>query len=385
MIADIPLSLYIHMPWCIKKCPYCDFNSHVARHDITELRYIDALLKDIENFDSLQRQRPIQSVFIGGGTPSLFSPDSYDKLFHGLKQKLHFMPDIEVTMEMNPGTHEYHELSHYREAGVNRLSLGIQSFDRKQLKTLGRIHNPEESDIAIHKAIDAGFDRINLDLMYALPQQSVASAIDDLTQALRYDAVTHLSWYQLTLEPGTHFYKIPPKLPSDDISFEMEAQGRQLLAQAGFNRYEISAYTKQQDHCQHNLNYWHFGDYLGIGAGAHSKLTDTDGNVHRQQRHKHPERYMDSPHIDQEQIIAKDMLPFEYLMNKLRLFERHDFKAYEKYTSHTTESLIEKLLPLKQRGLIEHNESSFWLTEQGEHFLNDVLETFLPAQIKPLA
>lgn len=376
-----PLSLYVHVPWCIRKCPYCDFNSHQSNGELPERDYVAALLSDFAQDLPYLQGRPIQSIFIGGGTPSLFSASAYDTLFNGLLRHARFTDDIEITLEANPGTAEMMKFADYRRIGINRLSIGIQSFDEQQLKHLGRIHNSEESRRAIDFARRAGFDNLNLDLMYGLKDQSRELALADLHAGLAH-APEHLSWYQLTIEPNTEFYKRPPTLPPEDELIDIQDAGLALLQDSGFQRYEISAFARQGHRSRHNLNYWRFGDYLGIGAGAHGKITlPGEQRLLRTRKNKQPGHYLQSAATAQFTAGSDDILPqdiaLEYLLNVLRLQEGFTASAFEAATGlgygvigKQVESLLGKSLLCMENDLIRP-------TEKGHQFLNSVLEEFL--------
>ena len=381
-----PLSLYIHLPWCLKKCPYCDFNSHSAGESAPTQRYVAALLADIELEARRADGRTVQTVFIGGGTPSLFSPEEIGDVLNAVRRHMSLAPDAEITMEANPGTVECGAPAGYRASGVNRLSIGAQSFDDEQLRTLGRIHASDDIRRAFAEARAGGFDSINLDLMQGLPGQSVADALGDLDCAIELRP-EHISWYQLTLEPNTVFHARPPKgMPDDDLAWEIQVAGQARLAEAGYRRYEVSAYARDGARCRHNLNYWQFGDYLAVGAGAHGKITSADA-IGRYRKPAHPEQYLRSmetggTHIDVEPIDGDARL-FEYLLNALRLSGGFDQRAFAERTGlgvTTLERAAEKPLA---RGLIERSPSGIWRpTERGERFLNDLLAEFLYAQEK---
>ncbi len=311
----IPLSLYLHFPWCVRKCPYCDFNSHAARGDVPEDAYVEALLRDLEFELRDAEPRALSSIFLGGGTPSLFSGAAIDRVLSAASKRLRFAPDVEITLEANPGTADATHFRDYRRAGVNRLSLGAQSFNAEALKRLGRIHDPGAIVEAFRMAREAGFDNINLDLMYALPEQDLESARQDLRALLALEP-EHVSYYQLTLEPNTEFAAKPPPLPDDDVAWAMQEQGQEMLAARGYPQYEVSAYARAGRQSRHNLNYWQFGDYLGIGAGAHGKRTLDDG-ILRRARHKHPKTYLEragqADAVQEERRVSRAELPFEYL------------------------------------------------------------------------
>src|SRR3990167_4378019 len=327
---NFPLSLYIHIPWCIKKCPYCDFNSHALQNELPEQAYIDQLLIDLETQLPFVQNRVIQSIFIGGGTPSLFSAKAYATLFALLKKELSLTPDCEITLEANPGTIESDRFKNYFDVGINRVSIGVQSFQNEKLKILGRIHEKSHAKYAVNEAHLAGFKRINIDLMFGLPNQTLDDALFDLQSAVDLSP-SHISWYQLTLEPNTFFHRFPPVLPSDDARFDIQQAGQHFLRENGFMQYEISAYSKN-DPCKHNLNYWLFGDYLGIGAGAHAKFTDLKTmHVTRRWNTKHPKQYLTvtSDNFCEKKIISGDELPLEFMMNALRLHQVIPIELFE--------------------------------------------------------
>ncbi|PLK50461.1 radical SAM family heme chaperone HemW [Uliginosibacterium sp. TH139] len=377
--APPPLSLYIHYPWCVRKCPYCDFNSHnVKDTGIPEQAYVDALLRDLET--SLPRVwgRRVHSIFIGGGTPSLLSPEGLDRLLTTTRTLLPLEPDCEITLEANPGTVESARFAAFRAAGVTRVSVGIQSFNETHLKALGRIHDRVQAIQALEAAA-THFDTWNADLMYALPQQTLAEAEADLAQALQF-APPHLSCYHLTLEPNTLFHRDPPSLPDDETSADMQEMIEAKLAEAGYNHYETSAFAQAGHKCRHNLNYWRFGDYLGIGAGAHGKLSDHLG-VHRQMRHKHPNTYLErsaqDDFIQEQHTVEAHELPFEFMMNALRLTEGVPRSLFQERTGLPLDAIEDKLIGARQRGLLEITDSLIRPTERGQRFLNDLLEHFL--------
>lgn len=378
VLQMIPLSLYIHIPWCIKKCPYCDFNSHQSPSVIPEKAYIDKLLQDLEQDLSLIWGRKIISIFFGGGTPSLFSPSSYTYLLQQLHARLAFHPDIEITLEANPGTVEQLHFQGFREAGINRLSLGIQSFQSDKLQQLGRIHSAEQAEKAIENALLAGFSNFNIDLMYGLPQQTCDDALFDLKTAISYQP-SHLSWYQLTLEPNTHFSRFPPTLPDDDAIWTMQLDGQALLAKNNYEQYEISAYQQNDNPCRHNLNYWQFGDYLGIGAGAHSKITDlASGNVVRTWKTKHPKQYLATTEsfIAGERIIPKEELALEFLLNALRLHQPIPISLFEERTQLPFATFDTHWQKAITAGLLERHSQHINTTPLGKRFLNDLLHIF---------
>lgn len=376
--APPPLALYIHFPWCVKKCPYCDFNSHAVRDGIPETAYVDALLQDLQTVLPQVWGRRIISIFIGGGTPSLISPQGLDRLLTGVRTLLPLDPEAEITLEANPGTVEAGRFAEFNAAGITRVSLGIQSFDDAQLERLGRIHDSREARAAIELAA-RHFETWNIDLMYALPQQSLAQAANDLEQALGY-APPHLSCYHLTLEPNTLFHRSPPPLPDEDASADMQDMIEARLADAGYRHYETSAFAKPGHRCRHNLNYWSFGDYIGIGAGAHGKLTSHEG-VRREIRHKHPNAYLEAAatgnFIQEANWVAAVDLPFEFMMNALRLLDGVPRTQLELTTGLPLASIDRQLGVAQARGLLEIDATQLRPSEHGRHFLNDLLEIFL--------
>lgn len=373
-----PLSLYIHIPWCVRKCPYCDFNSHEARGGLPEDEYVAALIRDLELSLPLVWGRKVYSVFIGGGTPSLLSAPALEKILSSVRMLLPLDINAEITLEANPGTVEAGKFKGFRDAGVNRLSLGVQSFNSTHLQALGRIHDADEARRAIEIA-QSHFDNINLDLMYALPQQTLEQAEQDVQTALTF-APQHLSCYHLTLEPNTLFHRYPPSLPDDDASSEMQQRIEVLLAERGYQHYETSAFAQPKKQSRHNLNYWQFGDYLGIGAGAHSKISSHDAVI-RQARYKQPQAYMDQVKqgapVQTEQALARDDLCFEFMMNALRLNEGFDAGLFGERTSLTLMSIRSELEQAEQRGLLVRDQQRIAPTETGRRFLNDLLEIFL--------
>ncbi len=373
---SIPLSLYIHMPWCVKKCPYCDFNSHATKGELPETQYIDSLLNDLKEKTKISGSRCIQTIFIGGGTPSLISASAYERLFKNIQDILQLAPNLEITIEANPGTVEQQRFNAYRSIGINRLSLGIQSFDDAHLGQLGRIHSAKTAKAAIISAKQAGFHNINLDLMYGLPNQSIQQAINDLQCALDYKP-QHLSWYQLTLEPNTLFYKHPPSLPNDDITWEMQTTGQQFLSQYGYQQYEISAYCVDNNYCEHNLNYWRFGDYIGIGAGAHSKIS-SGSNILRLHNTKNPRFYMDKDRafVTESKSIPQPERPLEFMMNNLRLNEAITYQLFQERTAIAVEKIFPSLRLLEKQNFIVIGPDAFQITPFGHRFLNEVLIQF---------
>lgn len=375
---QIPLSLYVHIPWCVRKCPYCDFNSHAESGELPEQEYLHALIADLDIDRSLAQHRELRSIFFGGGTPSLFSPKIIGEILEAVNKRFAFAPDIEITLEANPGTTEQQRFKDFRSTGINRLSLGIQSLNPQHLKTLGRIHDREQAINAVHQARKAGFENINLDLMHGLPQQSVDNAAADLQQALALEP-EHLSWYQLTIEPNTEFYKRPPQLPEDDTLAAIQEHGFELLEQAGFEHYEVSAFSHAGRRSKHNLNYWQFGDYIGIGAGAHGKLTLSDGCITRTRKTRLPKDYLVSGGKCERnsEAIATEALPFEFMMNALRLNEGFAKELFTELTGLPWSDVNHKIELLIDRGLLRDDDSVIAPTPLGQRFLNDVLGEFL--------
>jgi len=378
--SNPPLGLYIHLPWCEKKCPYCDFNSHEA-DSIPQQAYVDALLDDLAQDLPLIWGRRIESIFIGGGTPSLFSVESIERLFSGLRSLISFAPTIEVTMESNPGSADAANYQGYREAGVNRLSIGIQSFDDKQLAILGRVHDGAQAQRAFRLARDAGFDNINLDLMFGLPGQSLAAAQADLVRAIELEP-EHISHYQLTIEPNTLFHhRQPQDMPDDDLCFEQQQACQALLASAGYRQYEISAYSRHQRESRHNLNYWQFGDYLGIGAGAHGKITLAgEDRVIRRVRLRHPRAFLKqqgATRIASETELDRADLCFEFMLNSLRLKQGFDTHLFHDNTGLSLNELLPTLKQARDRGLLEFDGEKITPTELGFCHLNDLQALFL--------
>ena len=380
-----PLSLYVHLPWCLRKCPYCDFNSHEWRTDaageLPETRYLDALCADVEAALPLVWGRSVHSIFIGGGTPSLFSPAGIERLISDLRARLKLVPECEITLEANPGTFEKDRFRAFRAAGVTRLSVGVQSFNDAHLKVLGRVHNREQALAAVHEAA-AAFDTFNIDLMYALPGQTLAQLDEDLDQALALRP-PHLSIYHLTLEPNTLFAKYPPKgMPEDDDAYAMLDRITERTAQVGLQRYEVSAYAQGDHRCWHNLNYWQFGDYLGIGAGAHSKLSFAH-RVIRQVRYREPKLYMDQAlagqAVTQSDEVARKDLPFEFMLNALRLREGFALAQFSERTGLPLSAIQKALAEAEAKGLVTRDFQRVTPTERGFDFLSDLQEIFLPS------
>lgn len=392
-----PLSLYVHIPWCVRKCPYCDFNSHQKNGELPESEYIDALLRDFADdlpWISGQKQEDVQgreiaSIFFGGGTPSLFSARAYERLFNGLLQHVRFAADIEITLEANPGTAERDKFADYRRAGINRLSIGIQSFDDAQLQNLGRIHGSDDGRKAIEFARQAGFDNLNVDIMYGLKEQSLASALADLEEAISF-APEHLSWYQLTIEPNTEFFKRPPALPPEDELIDIQDSGLALLKQHGYARYEVSAFAREGRRSRHNLNYWRFGDYLGIGAGAHGKITLANSSsaeqsqILRTRKTRQPGHYLEAARSllptafrAETTAIATEDLALEFMLNVLRLQEGFTAAQFEAATGLGFEVVQKQVESLQDKALLIDESGVIRPTEKGQQFLNSVLEEFL--------
>jgi len=402
LLTTPPLSLYIHIPWCVEKCPYCDFNSHALKSKVPEQDYVQALIADldadIERFN-LQK-RPLHSIFIGGGTPSLFSAQAIESLLkqifsrfiNGAAQSSAPEKLIEVTLEANPGTVEADKFIGFAKAGVTRLSIGVQSFESKKLVKLGRIHNVDQAKQAAQLAKESGVQSFNLDLMHGLPNQSIENALDDLKTAINLKP-DHLSWYQLTIEPNTAFHSKPPKLPQDETLWKIQDEGFKLLTEAGYKQYEISAfslepktkYQKETKQCQHNLNYWRFGDYLGIGCGAHGKITDAESNViQRTVKVKHPKGYLDANRdpLDHLTTVSSEELPFEYMMNQLRLFSSFTLSHYQQRTGLAASTILPTLQQAQSKQLMicidkTSNQEAWQVTPLGHRYLNDLLELFL--------
>lgn len=374
----IPISLYIHTPWCLHKCPYCDFNSHAHEGALPEKPYIDALINDFKQQLPLLQGRHIQSIFIGGGTPSLLSSESYQHLLTELRQLSDISDTAEITLEANPGTFEQDRFAAYRSAGINRLSVGVQSFQNEKLKQLQRIHNNDDAINAIKTAKHVGFDNINIDLMFGLPNQNIDDGLYDLQTALDLEP-THLSWYQLTIEPHTYFYAHPPKLPNDDAIWELQLQGQQLLAKKAYQHYETSAYALPNRQCQHNRNYWTYGDYLGIGAGAHGKITDCNTQtIIRRWNHKNPKDYLnpDKAFINGSNVVAVDERPLEFMMNVLRLQEPISLSIFNERTGCDIESIKRILNKAEEQDLLTWNDTEIIVTQHGHRYLNELLTLF---------
>jgi oxygen-independent coproporphyrinogen-3 oxidase len=380
-----PLSLYIHVPWCKRKCPYCDFNSHAIHAIIPESDYVAALLADLEQDLPRIWGRTVRSIFIGGGTPSVLSPETICNLLSGVRARVSVIADAEITLEANPGTVDRERFCGFREAGINRLSLGIQSFKEKVLQSLGRIHGRKEAWLAIEAAKKAGFNQINLDMMFGLPSQSLEMALEDLQTAIAFQ-ISHLSWYQLTLEPNTWFYHHPPSLPDDDLLWEIQTAGQDYLAKQGYFQYEVSAYAKPGQVCQHNLNYWKFGDYLGIGAGAHAKMTDMGkGTITRFSKQRHPETYLQLAHssnvIANKMILTIEDVCLEFMMNALRLNKGFTNQEFIENTGLSITYVEKPMAQAYSRSWLRQKKEGavqrIYATETGMQFLNELLELFL--------
>jgi oxygen-independent coproporphyrinogen-3 oxidase len=377
-----PLSLYIHIPWCVRKCPYCDFNSHESKGSLPEELYVNALLQELDSHLPLIQQRPLISIFFGGGTPSLFSAQAIERILTGVDARLTFAPHLEITLEANPGTIDQVRFRDFKQAGINRLSLGIQSLQNDKLATLGRIHDRDNALRAIALAKDAGFTNFNLDLMYGLPNQSIDDALQDIDTALACEP-THFSWYQLTIEPNTLFHHQPPTLPVDDMIWDMQLAGQQRIQQLQFAQYEVSAYARPHKQCMHNLNYWEFGDYLGIGAGAHSKITNAKtGQVVRFAQVKHPRDYLDAALRQSINInpVSEEDLIFEFMLNALRLTNGVPIALFTQRTGIPFQRIESTLIAAKQRDLLTNDTARICPSTLGKKFLNDLISLFLTAQ-----
>lgn len=371
-----PLSLYIHIPWCVQKCPYCDFNSHALKGEVPHIEYVQHLLSDLEQDLPLTAGREVRTIFIGGGTPSLLSSNAMQMLMDGVRARLPLAADAEVTMEANPGTVEADRFSGYQKAGINRISIGVQSFSPQKLERLGRIHGPDEAVSAAHLAAGLGLRSFNLDLMHGLPDQSLEEALDDLRQAIALNP-PHLSWYQLTIEPNTMFSSRPPVLPDDDALWDIYEQGHELLSAAGYQQYETSAYAKPGYRCEHNLNYWRFGDYLGIGCGAHGKLTQPDGRIVRTVKTRHPRGFMQGKYLDKQHDVEKEDKPFEFFMNRFRLLEAAPRADFSRYTGLDEQVIRAQMDAAIEAGYVVENAEQWQITEKGKLFLNSLLELFM--------
>ena len=382
MLSLPPLSLYVHLPWCVRKCPYCDFNSHAVKGDFPAEAYVDALLRDLEQDLPLAWGRTVHSIFFGGGTPSLFSAAQIERLLGGFRSMLRLAPDVEVTLEANPGTTEHDSFTAYRDAGVNRVSLGVQSFDDDLLQRIGRIHGRREIDRAIRSIQDAGIGDFNIDLMFALPGQSPEQAVEDVRLALLCRPA-HLSQYHLTIEPNTAFHASPPPLPAEELAWDMQEAGAELLGEAGFRCYEVSAWAVPGRECRHNLNYWEYGDYLGIGAGAHGKVTlPSDDAVRRRIRQRHPNAWFEGVSAgdslaEDRKLSAEDRI-FEFFLNQLRLRRGVTVSQFEPRTGIPWSRVAERVQQAVERGLLEEQDGMLLHTETGWRFSNEVQAVFLP-------
>jgi putative oxygen-independent coproporphyrinogen III oxidase len=383
---DPSLALYVHMPWCVRKCPYCDFNSHQLKSATPDESYIDALIRDFELELPRLAGRRIDTVFFGGGTPSLFQPEEFSRLLAALRQRMAFADDVEITLEANPGTIERGRFAGYRDAGINRVSLGAQTFSPRALELLGRIHSADDTHRAVAELRAAKLDNFNLDLMYALPQQTPEEAAEDVRIACALGPA-HISYYQLTLEPGTVFHSRPPALPDEDAAWKIQSAGQQMLADAGYLQYEVSAYAREGRCCRHNINYWLFGDYVGIGAGAHGKLSiELPQRILRTVKPKQPREYQDQVRrasqesataVGDSALIAVADLPFEFMLNALRLNEGFSADDYRHQTGLELASVAERLAKAEERGLLARRPSGWLATELGRRFLNDLQASFL--------
>lgn len=376
MLSVPPLSLYIHIPWCVQKCPYCDFNSHTLKGEIPQQEYIQHVLNDLQQDAQLIGNRTVKTIFIGGGTPSLLSAESMQVLMDGVRNIITLDSQAEVTMEANPGTVEAERFYAYQQAGINRISIGVQSFGSDKLITLGRIHGPEEAKKAARLAAELGLRSFNLDLMHGLPAQTFSEGLSDLRQAIELSP-PHLSWYQLTIEPNTQFGSRPPVLPDDDALWEIYTKGHQMLTTAGYQQYETSAYAKPGFQCQHNINYWRFGDYLGVGCGAHGKISFADGRILRTVKVKHPRGYMEGRYLDKSHQVSDEDRPFEYFMNRFRLLEAMERSDFTRFTGLSEAHIRPQLDQALKQGYITETAAQWQITQHGKLFLNSLLELFL--------
>jgi putative oxygen-independent coproporphyrinogen III oxidase len=380
-VIEPSLALYVHMPWCVRKCPYCDFNSHQLKSTAPDTSYIDALIRDFDGELPRLSGRRIDTVFFGGGTPSLFQPEDFSRLLDALRQRIAFADEVEITLEANPGTIERGRFAGYRDAGINRVSLGAQTFAPRALELLGRIHSADDTHRAVAELRAAKLDNFNLDLMYALPQQTAEEALDDVRIACALGPA-HISYYQLTLEPGTVFHARPPPLPDEDAAWQIQTAGQKLLAEAGYAQYEVSAYARDGVRCRHNVNYWLFGDYLGIGAGAHGKLSlELPQRILRTTKPKQPREYQEQIRrggpLGESSFIAAADLPFEFMLNALRLNEGFALSDYRRQTGLEMDSLEVKIAQAERRGLLASRKGGWCPTELGRRFLNDLQASFL--------
>ncbi|KMT65753.1 radical SAM family heme chaperone HemW [Catenovulum maritimum] len=374
-----PLSLYIHIPWCIEKCPYCDFNSHSIKSNIPESEYISCLLDDLSQDAHLAQNREIETIFFGGGTPSVFSAEGIKTIIDGVKHRLKLSENCEITLEANPGTFEIDKFTGFKSAGVNRFSIGVQSLQNEKLTSLGRVHQADEAIKAAKVASALKLNSFNLDLMHGLPDQSIEDALSDLSQAIALSP-PHLSWYQLTIEENTLFASKPPTLPQDTTLWSIQEQGQKLLSEHGYEQYEISGYAKKGHQCQHNLNYWRFGDYLAIGCGAHGKITLADEDkIIRYEKIKHPKGYLDltQNYTYKQHQVSQDDLPFEFFMNRFRLMEACPINEFEQYTGLSISTIEPAITRAKQLGFIEESVNNWQVTAKGHLYLNDLLELFV--------
>lgn len=382
-LREPPLSLYVHLPWCVKKCPYCDFNSHeFKKGELNDREYVLALIKDLQFESSAVKDREFTSIFFGGGTPSLFSPEVLDNFLSHVRNELTLADDLEISLEANPGTVDAAYFQAYRDMGVNRLSIGVQSFDDKHLKQLGRIHSAEEAFIAIETARTVNFDNINIDIMYGLSGQSLSGSISDLEIAISQNP-EHLSWYQLNIETNTYFYSHRPSLPSEDEIWEMQSAGKKLLEAAGYIQYEISAYARDRHYSRHNLNYWTFGDYLGLGAGAHGKLTNHENDtITRYARHRIPVTYIsragDGSVLADNRVVEREELVFEFMLNAMRLRDGFSESLFSERTGLDFKDIQALLEHARKKGLISKNSKGIRPSEKGQNYLNDLLQIFMP-------
>ena len=378
VLGPVPLTLYIHIPWCIKKCPYCDFNSHPIKQEVPEKAYIQALIHDLQQTLPMIWGRPIQSIFFGGGTPSVLSPDGYDTLLSQIRALLPMVANAEITLEANPSTFEMNKFKLFKACGINRLSIGVQSFNDHQLKKIGRVHTADEAKMAVVMAHEVGFKNINVDLMYGLPEQPIDQSLITLKQAVELQP-QHISFYQMTIEANTFFASVPPKLPSDDQSWSMMKEGQEQLANDDYEQYEISAYAKKGHQCQHNLNYWQFGDYVGIGAGAHGKLT-TEKGVVRTWKTKHPDQYMQQvmqASASYQKSLDELSLISEFLMNALRLHSGFSMALFEQTTGINFDRIEAKISQCVDIGLLEQEQDHIETSLLGKQFLNEIMMRFV--------